>query len=261
MGEEVSFELLINDQYRLYNAIPLIDENEAIDRILVVADVIDDRKLLEAQIEKAAAVEERTRLARDLHDAVTQTLFSASLLADTAPRIWEKDQTIAKQNLKQLGRLLRGALAEMRTLLFELRTEAVQDQTLGQLLGPLAEAAIARARAMVNLRIEGDRPLPKNVTMALHRIAQESLNNVAKHAEATTVDIDLNCSPEGVVLRISDDGRGFDPAHIPSGHMGIGIMAERAREIGAVFEIESQRGRGTQVVVTWSDQGEGDVDD
>jgi len=97
--------------------------------------------------------------------------------------------------------------------------------------------------------------------MALHRIAQESLNNVAKHAEASTIDVNWNCSAEGVVLRISDDGRGFDPGHIPPGHLGISIMTERAREVGAVLEIESQRGRGTQVVVTWSDQGEGDVDD
>jgi signal transduction histidine kinase len=211
--------------------------------------------------QESAVLEERARLARDLHDAVTQTLFSASLLADTTPRIWERDQTIARQNLAQLSRLLRGALAEMRTLLFELRREAMEEQTLDQLMGPLAEAARARSRADVHLQIEEDRPLPKNVTVGLHRIAQESLNNVTKHAEATTVDVDLNCSSEGVVLRISDDGRGFDPAHIPPGHMGIGFMTERAREIGAVLEIDSHPGRGTQVTVTWLEQGEGNVDD
>jgi signal transduction histidine kinase len=228
------------------------------DVLLAIIEDVTEQITAEQQ---TAILEERARLARDLHDAVSQTLFSASLLADTAPRIWEKDQTIATQNLNQLGRLLRGALAEMRTLLFELRTEAMKDQTLGQLLGPLTEAARARARAEVDLQVEGDRPLPPSVTMALHRIAQESLNNVAKHAEAATIDVDLSGSPEGVVLRISDDGRGFDPGHIPPGHLGVGIMTERAREVGAVLTIESQRGRGTQVVVTWSDQGEGDVND
>jgi signal transduction histidine kinase len=192
---------------------------------------------------------------------VTQTLFSASLLADTTPRIWEKDQAIARQNLTQLSRLLRGALAEMRTLLFELRPAAMQDQTLGQLLGPLAEAARARARATVNLRIEGDCVLPENATMALHRIAQESLNNVAKHAEATQVDVNLVCGPEGIVLSITDDGRGFDVASVPAGHHGLNIMRERAQKIGAIVQVEGNPGGGTQVVVTWSDQRERDGDD
>jgi signal transduction histidine kinase len=186
-------------------------------------------------------------------------LFSASLLADTTPRIWEKDPTTARQNLNQLARMLRGALAEMRTLLFELRPAAMQNQTFGQLLGPLVESAYARTRAKVSLNLEGDRTLPEHVTMALHRIAQEALNNVAKHAEATTVDVNLVCGPEEVVLRIADDGRGFDPADIPPGHFGVENMGDRARKIGATFEVESDPGGGTQVVVTWSEPGEGDV--
>jgi PAS domain S-box-containing protein len=257
--QDFGAELVRNDGSSFYASLNVsrlvLGDDEVL--LAMIEDVTDQ---ITAE-QESAVLEERARLARDLHDAVTQTLFSASLLADTTPRIWEKDQTIATQNLNQLGRLLRGALAEMRTLLFELRTEAMKDQTLGQLLGPLTEAARARARAEVDLQVEGDRPLPPSVTMALHRIAQESLNNVAKHAEATKVDVDLKGSAEGVVLRISDDGRGFDPGHIPPGHLGVGIMTERAREVGAVLTIESQRGRGTQVVVTWSDQGEGDVDD
>ena len=225
---------------------------------VILATVHDVTEQLMAE-QEAAVLEERERLARELHDAVTQTLFSAGLLADTAPRIWDKDQAMARKNLNRLGRLLRGALAEMRTLLFELRPDAMQNETLGQLLDPLAETARARTRATVSLNIEGDRILPEEVTIALHRIAQESLNNVAKHAEATKVDITLVCGPEGVVLRTRDDGRGFDPADIPPGHLGVGIMSERARKIGANFEIESYPGGGTQVVVTWSEQGEGDV--
>jgi PAS domain S-box-containing protein len=256
--QDFGAELVRNDGTSFYASLNVSKLVLGDDEVLLamIEDVTDQ---IRAE-QDSAVLEERARLARDLHDAVTQTLFSASLLADTTPRIWDKDQTIARQNLIQLSRLLRGALAEMRILLYELRTEAVEGQTLGQLLGPLAEAARARARAEVDLQIEEDRPLPKDVTLALHRIAQESLNNVAKHAEATIVNVYLKSGPE-VVLRISDNGRGFDPGHIPPGHMGIGIMRERAREIGAVLEIESQRGRGTQVVVTWPDQGEGDMDD
>jgi PAS domain S-box-containing protein len=223
---------------------------------LVIVDDVTEQMMAEHE---SAVLEERERLARELHDSVTQTLFSASLLADTTPRIWEKDPTTARQNLNQLARMLRGALAEMRTLLFELRPAAMQNQTFGQLLGPLVESAYARTRAKVSLNLEGDRTLPEHITMALHRIAQESLNNVAKHAEATTVNVNLVCDPERVVLRITDDGRGFDPADIPPGHFGVGIMDDRARKIGATFEVESNPGGGTQVVVIWSEPGEGDV--
>jgi signal transduction histidine kinase len=147
----------------------------------------------------------------------------------------------------------------MRALLFELRPAAMQDQTLGQLLGLLAEATYARTRAKVSLNVEGDRTLPEHVTTALHRIAQEALNNVAKHAEATTVNVNLVCGPDGIVLRITDDGRGFDPADIPPGHFGVENMGDRARKIGATFEVDSNPGGGTQVVVTWSQHEEGDT--
>jgi PAS domain S-box-containing protein len=255
--QDFSLQLLREDGSSFFarlNLNRLVMEGE--DVFLAIIDDVTEQMTAE---QEAAVIQERERLARELHDAVTQTLFSASLLADTTPRIWEKDQTIARQNLVQLSRLLRGALAEMRTLLFELRPTAQQNQTLGQLLDPLAEAARARTRAEVSLNLEGDYILPEHITTALHRIAQEALANVAKHAEATTIDIDLICKPEEVVLRISDDGRGFDAAHIPTGHYGIGIMADRARKIGAEFEVESSPGSGTQVVVTWSEPGEGDV--
>jgi signal transduction histidine kinase len=149
----------------------------------------------------------------------------------------------------------------MRTLLFELRPAAMENKPLGQLLEPLAEAAYARSRAKVSLNVEGDRTVPADVTRTLLRIAQESLNNVAKHAEATEVNISLVLGPAGVVLRIADDGRGFDVEAIPAGHYGLGIMRERASEIGASLKIESKPGAGTEVVVTWSEQGEGDADE
>jgi signal transduction histidine kinase len=100
--------------------------------------------------------------------------------------------------------------------------------------------------------------LPDDVTLTLHRIAQESLNNIAKHAEASEVVIDLSCSPESVKLYIEDDGRGFDPQAIPAGHLGIGIMRERAQKIGATLQINSKPGDGTSVLVTWSEAKGGD---
>ena len=218
------------------------------------AAIAIDNARLQVQVQQVAILEERDRLARELHDAVTQTLFSASVIAKAVPDIWEKDPAIGRTYLEQLPRLLQGALAEMRTLLLELRPSALRDQAMGQLLEMLVEAARARSGAIVTLKIEGDRPLPEDVTITLHRITQESLNNVAKHAEASEINIRLICDTEQVVLHIADDGRGFDPETIPSGHLGVGIMRERAQKIGATFQVDSKPGDGTIVTVTWSDQ-------
>ena len=140
----------------------------------------------------------------------------------------------------------------MRTLLLEMRSTAVRDRTLGQILAPMTEAARSRSHAEVNLRIEGDHVLPEHVTKHLQRIAQESLNNAIRHADATTIDIELVCVPDRVALRIRDNGQGFDVQEIPTGHHGLGIMRERAQEMGAVLEIHSTIDGGTEVSVVWS---------
>ena len=105
----------------------------------------------------------------------------------------------------------------------------------------------------VSLSVEGDRELPAEVTLAFYRIAQEALNNVIKHAEATRVDMSLLDQPDWVELHIRDDGRGFDPQLIPDGHLGISIMAERAKKIGGDLQIQSTPGRGAEVSLTWPD--------
>ena len=215
-----------------------------------LAVAIDNIHLNE-QAGRTAAADERSRIARELHDSVTQTLFTASVLAEATPRIWNKDRDIARQNMERLSVLIRGALAEMRSMLLELRSDAPPNQSLDQLLTTLAEATRARSNVSVSLSIEGDRELPAEVTLAFYRIAQEALNNVIKHAEATRVDISLLDQPDRVELHIRDDGRGFDPQLIPDGHLGISIMAERAKKIGGDLQIQSTPGRGTEVSLTW----------
>jgi PAS domain S-box-containing protein len=217
-----------------------------------LAVAIDNIHLKE-QAGLSAAADERSRIARELHDSVTQTLFTASVLAEATPRIWNKDQNIARQNMEKLSLLIRGALAEMRSLLLELRLDTPLNQTLHQLLNTLAEATRARANLTVSLNVEGDRPLPAEVTLALYRITQEALNNVIRHAEATRVDMTLLSKPDRVELYLRDDGRGFDPDAIPNGHLGVSIMRERAAKIGASVRIESKPGHGTEVIATWLD--------
>ncbi|MEZ4523495.1 MAG: PAS domain S-box protein [Thermomicrobiales bacterium] len=218
---------------------------------------IENARLRE-QAEKAAAIEERQWLARELHDAVTQTLFSATLIADVIPEIWEVNPDAARGRLEQLRRLTRGALAEMRLLLVELRPGVLGELSLTDLLKQLADAAAGTTGAEVSVRCEGPSPtrLPANVQVALYRIAQEALNNIAKHARATHVSVELHHESDGrVTLRIEDNGQGFDTGTNTPGHLGLSIMCERAQDIGALFRLDSTTGNGTRITVNWRNGG------
>ncbi len=206
---------------------------------------------LYARAQELAVVEERQRLARDLHDAVTQTLFSASLIAEVLPRLWDRDPDEGQRRLKEVQDLTRGALAEMRTLLLELRPAALVEAKLEDLLRQLAEATTGRARVPVELVLDGACVLPTDVKMAVYRTAQEALNNVAKHAGASQVMVHLHCGPNSVRLQVRDDGRGFDVQAIPPNHLGVEIMRERAEAVGAALTIESEPGSGTEVRMAW----------
>jgi ligand-binding sensor domain-containing protein/signal transduction histidine kinase len=229
-----------------------------------------EEALRESEMERAVAAE-RSRLARELHDAVTQTLFSASLIAEALPTLWMRDQEMGRERLAMLRQMSRGALAEMRTLLLELRPAALVETSLEDLLRQLGEAVTGREGVPVTVEVEGLCELPADLHVALYRIAQEALNNVVKHAQASQVAVSLRCTPrvpspslregEGsaveVELRIRDDGRGFDPDDVSPEHMGLGIMRERAEAVGAQLGIVSQTGRGTQVTVVWrEDEGQ-----
>ena len=214
------------------------------------------------QARQLAVMEERQRLARELHDAVTQTLFSASLIAEALPPLWENDQDEGRQLLRDLRQLSRGALAEMRTLLMELRPAALVEANLRDLLRQLGEAVAGRTGVPVTVTVEDHYELPPDVHVALYRITQESLNNVVKHAQASRVTVSLRHlhapsahqgSWRGVELCINDDGRGFDLSRVLSDHLGLGlgIIHERAESIGASLNLESQPGHGTQVMVVW----------
>lgn len=213
---------------------------------------------LRAQAEQAAVLEERQRLARELHDAVTQTLFSASLIAGIIPDLWETDPAQARERLDQLRNLTRGALAEMRMLLLELRPGALTELSLSDLLRQLVDAAVGATGVDATLTLDGGGPsrLPPDVQVALYRIAQEALNNTVKHAGASAVEVIVSGRPAGgVSITIRDDGCGFDPAGCPPGQLGMSIMRERASETGARLSIDSAPGAGTRVEVEWRRDG------
>jgi PAS domain S-box-containing protein len=210
---------------------------------------------LAARAAEEAVLAERTRLARDLHDAVTQTLFSASLIAEVLPDLWEMDAVEARKSTDELRQLTRGALAEMRTLLLELRPAALTQARFEDLLRQLVEGLIGRARLPIALKINGEGRLPADVQVALYRISQESLNNVVKYARATQVQIRLELSSCKARLEIADNGIGFDPTTLKPGSLGMRIMRERAEAVSAIFRLTSSPGKGTVVVVDWEEKG------
>ena len=223
------------------------------DLVLVHTEDITARKRAEMQLRELATSAEQQRLARELHDSVTQSLFLAASIAETLPHVWENNPDDMPQALSDLRRLTHGALAEMRTTLLELRPADLTKQRLGVLLRQLTDGMLARTKIDVVTTLEGNRPLPDEVKIALYRIAQEALNNIVKHSQADRAFVILRFEPDHVILNIRDEGRGFDPNATKPGSMGLDIMQERAQSIEATFVLESEPGRGTEITVTWVD--------
>ncbi len=231
-----------------------------LNRVEIIADqlavAIENTRLAERG-QQLAVLEERRRLARELHDSVTQSLFSMSLLAQVLPDLWEVDRDEARAGLSQIRDLTRAALAEMRALLFELRPTALGERGLAHALREHVAAFERRAGIPVALDVVGDPALPELVEQALFRIAQEALANVARHAQARRVRLSLR-GPAPLRLLIADDGQGFQPEHVGEGRFGLLSMRERAVQVGAWLRVRSAAGQGTEVAVEWPDPDRGE---
>jgi len=223
---------------------PILDDSRNVVNVAVYEIDITD------QI-NVATLEERSRLARDLHDAVTQTIYSASLIAEVLPKVWDRNPEEGKRNLGKLRQLVRGALAEMRTLLFELRPASLEAAELDTLLGQLGDSLTGRTQILVQVEVDPEIAVSTEKKVAIYRICQEAINNIIKHSEATQARIVFNAEDEEFCLEIWDDGRGFNPQQTAPDCMGLQIMAERAKSIGASFTVKSQPGNGTLVRVIW----------
>jgi signal transduction histidine kinase len=211
---------------------------------------------LQAREREIAVLAERNRIARDLHDAVSQTLFAANVLAGTLSRNTE-DASIRAQ-AATLERLNQGALAEMRLLLFELRPEAFEGVCMAELLGHAIDAFECRSDITVETAVDAADPLPAAKRIHCHRIAQEALSNVARHSGATHVWVGwkVDAGVNGYArLRIADDGTGFDAAQTAAGHFGLLNMQSRCAEIGAGWQLNTGPGQGTEIVIDIPLQG------
>ena len=206
---------------------------------------------LNQQAGQLAVLEERQRLARELHDSVIQSLYSMTLYADAAAlALAAGKQDVTVSHLQELRDTARHAMHDMRLLIFELHPPALEQEGLVTALRVRLAAVEARAGLQTELEVEGERRLPIVIEQELYRIAQEALNNVMKHAAAQQVTIRLQFTDTTVCLQVCDDGIGFDPLTARNaGGVGLRSFEERAAKVGGRVTVESSPGEGTTVTV------------
>ncbi len=216
-----------------------------------------ERKVAERTVEierisaRNARLEERNWLSQELHDAVSQTLFSANLLADSLPDLVASKAKGALDTSTEIKKLNSEALEEMRELLFELRNNSPDPKPFSMVLNAITKNEAAKYPFKIDLDIDGDFPLRNEVHHTFFRVLQEGLANAAKHANANNVNISFHSSEDRIVLSIADDGGGFEPETVGHDHLGVQIMKERMSRIGGTCNIHSDPGAGTQVLAEW----------
>jgi signal transduction histidine kinase len=218
-------------------------------RLADVAAIAIENARLRQEAERKAIVEGREWLARELHDSVTQALYSVTLYAEaTRLALLADKQDVAAENLQELQAMAREALFDIRLLIFELHPPILEGQGLAAALRIRLSAVENRAGLQAGIQVDGDRRLPISVEEDLYRIALEALNNIVKHAKAKHVTVHLQFSEERVLLEIADDGMGYDvTAARESGGMGIRGMEDRAQRIHGKLEISSEPGKGSRL--------------
>jgi len=216
------------------------------------AVAMENARLYE-QARQLSALEERQRLARELHDSVSQALYSIALGARTARTLLDRDPAKAAEPLDYVRSLAEAGLAEMRALIFELRPESLEVEGLVAALTKQADALRARHGIEVHVSFCQEPSMSLDVREALYRIAQEALHNIVKHARASQVNLSLACSDATVIMEVRDNGLGFDASGPFPGHLGLRSMRERAERVGGKFEVESAPGNGTRIRVQVSE--------
>jgi len=212
------------------------------------AVAIENARLYE-QASTLAALEERQRLARELHDSVSQVLYGIALGARTARTQLDRDAEKAKEPMEYVLQLAEAGLAEMRALIFELRPESLETEGLVAALGKQIAATQARYGIQVEAELGEEPDAPIVIKEAIYRVAQEALHNVVKHARASNAAVKLHSYDSTLALLIHDDGAGFDAEGSFPGHIGLKSMRERASKLHGSFEIESAPGAGTTVTL------------
>ncbi len=203
------------------------------------------------QLEELALMQERGRLARELHDSVTQTVFSMTLAVQAAQLLLSKDVNQVAAQLDRVVELARNASREIQAIVKQLRPASIAEQGLPAALQSYLADRQARDGLIAYLEVEGEAHWPESVTLGLYRIVQEAVNNVIKHAGTREVTIKLSLCDRPACVEVIDHGAGFVVNELAPqrGHMGLASMAERARDLGWALTIDSVPGQGTCVKV------------
>jgi PAS domain S-box-containing protein len=261
-----------DEEHRLRTEMPLPDGRRAQVEVAMTGTIVDgkfagahgsvrdisQRERLEGdlreQAAELAASQERAHLARELHDSVTQALFSMGLTLRTLELLLATDPEAAREKLGELRELQKDALAEMRTLIFELRPSSLESDGLEQAIRTHATAVQRRTGLVIVVDAEPLERLALSVEEALYRIAQEALHNVVKHANASHATIRLWREGERIHLSVVDDGSGFDPESVPRGHLGLIGMRQRVELVGGELRVMSRTRRGTTIEASVPDE-------
>jgi signal transduction histidine kinase len=207
--------------------------------------------VIRQKLRSSAVLEERNRIARELHDTLEQELAGITMQLDLAVDCFEQAPVVAQHALETARSMSRHSMIEARRSVWDLRCQLLEDGDLISALAHVVEPLIPRGQAKVEVKIEGSPVrLPGPVEMNLLRIAQEAVANAVKHGRAQQVSIELHYAPTSVCLTVTDDGQGFMANQAsPSGHFGLLDMRERAQSMGSQLKVESECGRGTRLAV------------
>ncbi|MGI9615792.1 MAG: sensor histidine kinase [Acidimicrobiales bacterium] len=206
---------------------------------------------IQSSLVVVAVDSERQRIAQELHDSVSQRLYAAAFNAESLAARGFDDPAAAGEQAREIRTLVVIAIAEMRTLLFELQPKIFETSSLEGLLDSLCKSIGASPDRPIALVAQAGPPIPPGPKLALYRIAQEALGNALRHAEASSIRVLVDIDEDGVLLGVEDDGLGFDPEDVAVGY-GLRNMTERAARIGSELEVTSSRGHGTSVSVRWA---------
>lgn len=211
---------------------------------------VERARLFEAS-RQLGAVEERNRLAREIHDTIAQGMTAITLHLESAEALLDAgvEPERVQRAIRQALLLTRANLEEARRSVLDLRAAPLEGRTLGEALAELCQSLQSDSQANLSFQATGDRPLPPRMEAGLYRIAQEALNNIRHHAQASLVQVELLVTPQQVRLTIEDNGRGFDLDHVPPNRFGLTGLSERTRLLGGQFRLESELGEGTRVEV------------
>ncbi|GFN33348.1 sensor histidine kinase [Paenibacillus xylaniclasticus] len=229
--------------------LPLVTLDRAEDEDSRSIDDAEVDEVWEEKVKFSAVIEERQRLARELHDAVSQQLFAISMTATAVGRTMEKDWERAKRQVELIEEMAAVAQSEMRALLLHLRPVHLDGKNLGEALQILVAELQQKTSMSINLVVEGEMMLDTQSEDHLFRIAQEAISNTLRHSKAQSMTIRLMGSGRQVQLTFVDDGVGFDVEERKHSSYGLLTMEERVHEMGGSFEIESKPGSGTMIEI------------